>query len=331
MYVFNMNIDYYIKNKNSYYNKNILLKNKNIIRKFNSIYIPPVYKNAKYYIIKNKLEELNDVYATAINSLGRTQYKYTKNHNIKRNIDKYQKLLHINKKIPKIYKKIDKDLIIESTIDNQKNRNIALLLKIMNKCNFRIGNKIYENKYGSIGMTTLKKEHINFKDNKIYIDFIGKKKVENKCILEDKNMEKILKNLSKSKNTYLFSYLDNSNISKNINKNLIIKDINVNDVNDYLKEFDITNKDLRMWNANYLFIYFLKNNIQQEDKISKKKNIKLALEKTALFMHNTPSVCKSSYICKEIYNNLFENENYFDLLKNKNIDIMKFINLQNKT
>ena len=34
----------------------------------------------------------------------------------------------------------------------------------------RFTNKIYEDKYGSTGMTTLKKEHISFKDDKIYID-----------------------------------------------------------------------------------------------------------------------------------------------------------------
>ena len=50
------------------------------------------------------------------------------------------------------------------------------------------------------------------------------------------------------------------------------------------------------------------------------------MEKTALFMHNTPSVCKSSYISKEIYNKLLENDAYYNLLKNKNLDIMDFIN-----
>jgi len=320
-----MNINYYIKNNQSYYKNNKLLKNQNIIDKFNSIYIPPVYKSSKYYIIKknnknnNSDNDKNDVYATAVDSLGRTQYKYTKDHTTKRNIDKHQTLLHINKLIPKIYAKIDKDLLEKSNNKNinLKNRNIALILKIMSKCNFRIGNKIYEDKYGSIGMTTLKKEHISFKDDKIYIDFIGKKQVQNTCIFKDKNVERILKNLYKSKNTYMFSYNDDN----------IMKDISVNDVNQYLEEFHITNKDLRMWNANYLFIYFLKNNIQEDNTIAKKKLIKLSLEKTALFMHNTPSVCKSSYISKEIYNKLLENDAYYDLLKNKNIDILEFINL----
>ena len=309
-----MNIDYYIKNNQSYYKNNKLLKNKNIIDKFNSIYIPPVYKSSK----KNNNNSENDVYATAVDALGRTQYKYTKEHTTKRNIDKHQTLLHINKLIPKIYAKIDKDLLETKNNKNinLKNRNIALILKIMGKCNFRIGNKIYEDKYGSTGMTTLRKEHISFKNDKIYIDFIGKKQVQNTCIFKDKNIERILKNLYKSKNAYMFSYNDNN----------IMKDISVNDVNQYLEEFHLTNKDLRMWNANYLFIYFLKNNIQEDNTIPKKKLIKLSLEKTALFMHNTPSVCKSSYISKEIYNKLLENDAYYDLLKNKNLDIMEFIN-----
>jgi DNA topoisomerase-1 len=325
-----MNNHYYNKINDKYYdsyNKK-LLKNKKIIELFNSIYIPPVYKDHKYYIVSdnyngndNNIKDKDSirVYTTSIDALGRSQYKYTKNHDIERNIDKYQTLLKTNKQIKKIFTKIDHDL--EQKNISIKNIHIAIILKIMHKCNFRIGNKLYENKYGSIGMTTLKKEHIKFEKNKIYIDFIGKKKVPNSCVFQDKNIELILKKLYKSKNTYLFSYKD-----EKTNK---IKDISVNDVNKYLEEFNITNKDLRTWNANYLFLYFLKNNIQDKELylLTQKKVMKLSLDKTANFMHNTPSVCKKSYICKEIYNQLLENDMYYNLLKNNKVNIIKMMNI----
>ena len=202
-----MNIDYYIKNNQSYYKNNKLLKNKNIIDKFNSIYIPPVYKSSKYYIIKknnnNNNNSENDVYATAVDALGRTQYKYTKEHTTKRNIDKHQTLLHINKLIPKIYAKIDKDLLETKNNKNinLKNRNIALILKIMGKCNFRIGNKIYEDKYGSTGMTTLRKEHISFKNDKIYI---GSTNNQYLCTRMT-NHRQMCKNLTGRRNSKLYN------------------------------------------------------------------------------------------------------------------------------
>ena len=52
----------------------------------------------------------------------------------------------------------------------------------------------------------------------------------------------------------------------------------------------ITSKDLRTWNANNLFTKFL-------NKSNNCKNpIKKALELTAIELHNTPTVCKNSYI-----------------------------------
>ena len=166
-----MDIDYYqriIKNKKYYYKKNNkILNNQNIIESFNKIYIPPAYKSVKFYKTNNK------IYATGIDSVGRTQYKYLPNETIKRSNNRNCKLYYINSKIELIMNDIDKNIKNDSNI---KKRNIAILLKIMYKCNFRIGNKLYEEKYGSTGLTTIKKEHIKFKDNKIYIKFIGKKK-----------------------------------------------------------------------------------------------------------------------------------------------------------
>ena len=83
-----MNNHYYNKINDKYYdsyNKK-LLKNKKIIELFNSIYIPPVYKDHKYYIVSdndNNIKDIKDnirVYATSINALGRSQYKYTKTY-----------------------------------------------------------------------------------------------------------------------------------------------------------------------------------------------------------------------------------------------------------
>ena len=304
---------YYIKKNNQYFNeKNEKLKDLKKIEILNGIYMPPVYQDVKYYY------KPKDSYATGVDSIGRIQHKYTKEHTLRRNISKKKTLLVVNKKIKKIKKKIDMDLLKN---DSPKERNIALILKLMNQCHFRIGNKQYEEKYGSIGLTTLQKEHIKINKNKIYIEFIGKKKVENKCLFEDKHLAYILKNLYYNKNSYLFSYLNENNKSRNIT---------VNDVNQYLEEFNITNKDLRMWNANYLFLKFLhqelkKNTSFVNTKKNKKNIMKHAVEKTAQYMHNTPTVCKSSYICKDMYNQLLDKNNLFHELQKPKVNIMDLI------
>jgi DNA topoisomerase-1 len=184
----------------------------------------------------------------------------------------------------------------------------------MDLCNFRGGNKIYEKKYGSYGLTTLHKKHLSITNKELKIDFIGKKGVQNNCIIQNKNIQNIVKkvyNLSNKDDPYIFSITyKNENIK-----------ITMNDLNNYLKQFHVTCKDLRTWNANILFLKNFKkiinNNINESYyQLSDDKRLKLrkkfcrdAIKETSLSLHHTPTICKSSYIFKNILEKIELNDN----------------------
>jgi DNA topoisomerase-1 len=224
-------------------------------------------------------------------------------------------LIHLSKNINKLKNKMKKDLLLK---DFTKNKLIALILKIMDLCNFRSGSKKYEKKYGSFGLTTLHKDHIKITNSYVEIDFIGKKGVNNNCIIKNKNIQELIKkiyNLSSKDNTYLFSIIYNN---EKIN-------VSISDVNNYLEEFNITVKDLRTWNANIIFLKKFKNEIEKLDdsyyKLNDNKKLKIikkiikkSIEKCALLLHHTPTICKSSYIYKKILENI---ENNYENIINK--------------
>jgi len=321
MYIQYMN-DYIIRkidNNNKKIYKYYDLNNKEIIDKkkldkLYKIYIPPAYQDVKIYLN-------NKVLATGINKAGRKQYIYSENSKKNREYKKYCHLVKLGSNIKKLKKKINKDLLEKQFT---KNKLIALILKIMELCNFRGGNKIYEKKYGSYGLTTLHKKHIKIKKDSIKINFIGKKGVNNSCVIMNKNVQNIIKNvykLSSNDDPYIFSIY---NKEQKIN-------ISINDLNKYLEEFDITTKDLRTWNANIIFLKNLKNEFKkldptyyEENKI-KKKIIKEALKKTALSLHHTPAICKSSYIYKDILNKIENNNIIINKLLNENIKIEELL------
>ena len=302
-----------------YFKNNIKINDKKILEKIKKIYIAPAYKDVKIYLDKKVL-------ATGIDDAGRKQYIYSEKSKIERENKKHKRLIKLSNNIFNLKKKINDDLTQK---EFNKNKLIALVLKIMDLCNFRGGNKIYEKKYGSYGLTTLHKKHINIKNNHILIDFIGKKGVNNNCVLKNKFTEDIIKKvyqLSNKKDPYIFSI---------IYKNENIK-ITLNDINKYLEQFDITSKDLRTWNANILFLKNLKNIVNNinnsyykfdnEKKIKfRKKMCKEAIKQTALSLHHTPTICKNSYIFKHILekienddiiiNKLNDNTIFEDLLK----------------
>ena len=287
-----------------------MLKNKKMIDQFDKLYIAPTYKDIRFFNTKSK------IYASGIDNKGRTQYSYNQEFKEKRENKKFKnlkKFISINEKLDK---KINDDL---KHTKITKNKLIAVILKLMKICNFRIGNEAYEKEYGSIGITTLQKKHIKFKSDKTIIEFIGKKGVLNSCTFKHSKIQNILKSLM-NKNKYIFSYID---------ENKILKHINNNDVNEYLEEFGVTNKDLRMTNANYLFLYYF--NIYTKDmnfkSLSEKEQKKIIREcavEVSKQLHNTVHVVLNSYISK----NLIEKVKKINYNKNSKIkdQIKKLIN-----
>jgi DNA topoisomerase IB len=222
---------------------------------------------------------------------------------------------------------------------------IALVTYILDNCHFRIGNVHYFNEHESHGVSTLQPKHLTFKSNNLLeIEFIGKKGVNNQCVMKDALAIKLMKELSEltKKNNYphsfLFYYLDESR-----NQQLI----KPTDVNNFLSAYhpDITLKMFRTWGANYLFLEEMikrknefmeifkihslnssnNNNtrliedmtITRNEKIKKKINresdkiIREIIKNIAISLHNTPTVSKKSYLDNNLVIIYLENPKAF--------------------
>ncbi len=237
----------YIKNDKT-------IKDNKILDYIKSIKIPPAYKDVIINDNNNK-----KILAFGYDSKDRKQVIYNPEFVKKNNNKKYKRYLYLCKNINKLKKKINSDL----NGNNEKNKEIAIVIFLILNCGFRIGNDIYLKNNNSYGITTLEKKHIKFvKPDKMIIEFNGKKNVLNKSICKSK----IIYDYFKTKSNKLF-------------------DITSLDVNDYLRDFNITSKDLRTWNANELFNKYIKYN-----------KVNQAIKMVAKKLHNTPSVCKKNYI-----------------------------------
>ncbi len=315
---------YYIREKRGngfiYTNANGgVIKNKKLLDEIEQIYIAPAYRDVKIYL-------KSDLLATGVDEAGRTQYIYSSKFKMKREEKKFCQLMKISNKIEDLNRQIDRDL------DSRKytrEKLCAIVLRIMNVCNFRGGNKSNEKLYKHHGITTLHKKHIEFGKGHAIIDFIGKKGVQNICEIRNPELIYLLKDLyrrSTRNDPYLFHIRneDGEEIS-----------VNLSHVNEYLAPYDITSKDLRTWNANIIFLKELyqvvhlykdmKNKDKDKDKVKninekklltmRKKIVKSAIEKTAQSLHNTPSICKSSYLLKSMISNFETYGHYLKDLK----------------
>lgn len=255
-----------------YYKNNKEITSKKELEKIKALKIPPAYQNVT-------IVNTNKVIAFGYDSKGRKQVLYHPEFVKKQSESKFNKIFDSMKVFKKIKNVIAKDI---KSLDGKK-QNIAMIIYLIFSCGFRIGNKKYEKANNSVGLTTLRFSHIKFKDKLIEIDFIGKKGVRNISVCNHKIIYDYLhnKSLTSDKDDYVFTY-DN-------------KQITSQDVNEYLQSIDksvkITSKDLRTWNANYLFMKFFK-----KIRGTCKNPIKKAIEMVANKLHNTYSICKKSYI-----------------------------------
>ena len=254
------------KRNDKYTHKYTDKKGKSIKNPKLDFYIAPAYDNVKINLNSNA-----KVLAIGYDDKNRPQYIYNKNQIKKRSNNKFKHLINFGKNYNKIMKKINTDL----KVNNSKNKEIAIILKIIIECNFRIGNDKYTRDNNSYGVSTLKKKHIKHDKNKLIIDFIGKKGVRNKCVVKNA----IVKNNLKTKQKNL--KMNDSIFSHKSHK------ITSSDVNEYLKEFgNYTTKNFRTWGANIELIQLLlKNN-----------DLNMCIDKVANKLHHTPSICKKNYI-----------------------------------
>ena len=263
---------YYDSRDNELLNKAIINNAKK------GLYIPPAYDNVKINLCKSE-----KVLAIGYDNKMRPQYIYNKKFKQEQSIKKFNHMYEFGLKFKEINKKINSDLY---SYGESKEKQIAMILKLIMDCNFRVGNEKYCKENNSFGVTTLQKKHIKVIKNKIVIDFNGKKNVRNTCKIKNKKIIKTLKEKKRTLNNEdsIFTY----RIGKKYHK------IKSKDVNEYLKQFgDFSAKNFRTWGAN---IEFINNVLKMCDKEFPKKTNEVkktlndCVKNVADKLHNTAGV-----------------------------------------
>lgn len=255
------------------------------LRRIEKLRIPPGYHDV---LINSK--KTAKVLAFGFDTKNRKQVRYNPVYIAKQSKKKYEKFMTNFNHVPKILTKVENVLAKGSR--NSKEMGVAVIIALMFYCGFRIGNEKYMKENQSYGLTTLEKRHIKVKGENVIIKFVGKKGVTN---------------MSECHHIHILSYLK-SKVRKLKADGRVFTYIGIDgkehaiaskDVNDYIQSIvpTITSKDIRTWNANKLFMEFVKLPIVATSRNPAKR----ALEMVAHQLHHTPTVCKSSYIHPEIY------------------------------
>lgn len=259
-----------------------LVKDKSLLERFKKLVIPPAYEE-----VWISPHENNHLQFTGYDVKGRKQYRYHADWNTIRNQAKFYRLRRFAEALPGIRKKVDEDL-------NRKGlpfeKVLALVVKLIELTNIRIGNEAYSKLYGSFGLTTLKDKHVKFEGAKVNFAFKGKKGVYHDISLQSKRLANLVKRCQEIPGKELFQYYDDDGKHYSVESG---------DVNTYLKEItgeDFTAKDFRTWAGSVQALCALKEMGAFEKESDCKKNIVKAIDNVAKQLGNTRTVCKKYYV-----------------------------------
>lgn len=303
------------KEKNIYSYKYIDAKNnkeitdEKTIERITKLRIPPKWDYV--WISKDPNTEIQVI---GHDDRGKKQYLYTTEHKQQATEKKFNNLSLLVSLIPKLNEVLQQD---EQLGDYEKDKILSTITRIILITGIRAGKEFHVTRNNSYGITSLRKKHIKFDDNKKHIifKFKGKSNVIHTHIIKDEYIYNHLKKiynlkLSNDEDDKLFLYYDKQNKE--------VKKIDEFDLNNYLHAKihpDIVIKDLRTYIVNYLLVSKLLNKvtlkITKQSKAKQKKFIKSIIEEVADYIQHTPSICKNSYIYPPIIDKFFDDPNFF--------------------
>lgn len=228
-------------------------------------------------------------------------YLYSERQVAKRNKDKADRLEKLSGNINKLRAQVKKDM-------KSKDANVrltALAVALMDHTAERVGNaasKEGDNEDGKphFGVTTWQKSHVKFSGGSATISYIGKSGVKQKKTVSDKSILSALRQAyDDCEEGDLFCHTDGT--------------VDSTKVNAYLKDFDITAKDIRGYHANDGMRAALKkvrSGKLPEDKKKReeqlKKEFKKALEEVAGELGHEPSTLKNQYLVPGLEDNFLK-------------------------
>ena len=190
-------------------------------------------------------------------------------------------VLNLQKNIDKLRTKVSKDM----DSNDEKTMIIATVVRIIDKTGERVGNETSKND-GHFGVAHFMKKHIKVNGSNVTLSYTGKSGVKHTISINDSKVARNLKKLMK-KPGEVFVTSDGLSIK---NKQ----------VNNYLKEFNITSKDLRGFKVNKLMSERLRKMKKPETDAEIKKVFNEVLRDVAEQIGHTPGICRKNYLLPEI-------------------------------
>jgi len=252
------------------------------LARIRALAIPPAW--TKVWIAPQENQHLQ---ATGRDAKGRKQYRYHSRWREQRDAAKYENLVTFAKSLPRIRRRVRRDLKRRGL---PREKVLAAVARLLETSLIRVGNDEYARQNNSFGLTTMQARHVHVHGRTIRLHFRGKSGIIHELDLESATLARIVKRCQELPGQELFQYVDDDGT---------VHDVGSADVNDYLRTIsgaEISAKDFRTWAATSLAAQALQEFEEFDSDARAKRNVRQAIEHVAARLGNTASVCRKCYV-----------------------------------
>ena len=245
------------------------------IDRLNKIALPPAYTDAWFCPDPN-----GHILATGFDDKGRKQYRYHPDYRTYQEAEKFDQCLAFGKLLPKVRKRVEKDLADRAL---SRERAIASVVRLLDESVVRVGNESYAKENNSFGATTLRMRHVSLSGQTVMLRFKAKSGKMAEVAVTDRRLAHFVRKMEDLPGQRLFQYMGDDGE---------VHPVGSAEVNDYLCETmgeHFTAKNFRTWHASAIAFGLLAH-------AERPLTIKALMEEVSDKLGNTPAIARKSYV-----------------------------------
>jgi DNA topoisomerase-1 len=250
------------------------------LERIRSLVIPPAWTDV--WICR---DATGHIQATGRDAKNRKQYLYHRRWREYRDAAKFHELVGFGEVLTALRERVDADMRAPLL---SPDRVVATVVRLLDETLVRVGNDEYVRSGESFGLTTLRNQHATVEGAEVRFRFRGKSGTPHDVVVHDRRVANIVRRCRELPGQQLLQYLDGDQV----------RSIGSRDVNDYLGRLTAagyTAKTFRTWGASAVAFGHLRRlepASRREHDAQRVEAVRIA----ASHLHNTPTVCRKSYI-----------------------------------
>lgn len=226
--------------------------------------------------------------AVGLDGSGKAQYLYHPEVQARKRHSRFAKVEHLGEHLPKLRRATRQHLKLSGL---PQERVLALLTRLIDQLNFRVGCEENTRTHHTYGLTTLRKRHVRIHaDGRAEFLFQGKHHVKTRRFVTEAQIVATLRLLKQQPGSKLFQYEGRDGR---------LHAVLGRDLNAYIKRFtapEFTAKDFRTWAGTMAVATELTNLPTPRNPRERKRYFLLAVKAAAERLGNTPAVCRRAYL-----------------------------------